>query len=156
VEPTRMVEEEASKIVEHRSAEVVSRPQRFVDPTEEPIEVQLSYGDWLQLRANLDYQERENLASSPFKSMRTVDEPGQDKQTEYRLDLATFNIAKIKAWVVDWSFRDKKGNHLDVTEPNIGHLTDETAKEVLEAVDAHTKGIEEKKGLIPLGSPASS
>jgi hypothetical protein len=140
-------EKHMSKIIDAATHEEVrfNRVQRFVVP--DTTTIQLSGGDWIEIKNELTYGEQEDLNSAGLRSMRRP----EDGEAEITLQWNQFNTAKIAMWLADWSFRDEKDRPVQINRENIRNLTNETAQEILAAIEEHQANIEAKKG----GTPTS-
>jgi hypothetical protein len=122
----------------------MTRRNRFV--SRETVRRDLSDDDWIEIKAALSYGEEQNLNASAFRALRD----GEDGQGEVTIDWAARNLNKIEAWVVEWSFRSDQDRPMPVTKGNIKNLDADTAREILETIDAYMVEQERiKKGLPP-------
>ena len=114
---------------------------RFVEPDTRRLD--LTDGDWLDVKVELTAGETREL----FGRMRPYVTPGETNQ----LIAKEVAIARLVAYVVEWSFRDRAGKPVPVTSDTIDAVDMETFQEMLAAVDAHlaaqeTKRVAEKNG----------
>jgi hypothetical protein len=125
----------------------VTKRSRFADGSADRLP--LSDGDWVLVRRELTFGQQRRLAAAGLTGIDTAAPTGE----RLRVDLAAFDIEKLVTWVMDWSFTDEDGTHLDVSRERIEALTPETAREITEALDAHIEAQEGKKGPAATGSP---
>lgn len=116
---------------------------RFVDPGVTKID--LSDGDWIEVRDDLTWGAKQKLASAGLGGMQGFDS-GDLATVKMDIDFAAFEIERVVAWVVDWSFRDANDKPVQVSRAAVERLDEETANEIRAALDVHVKAIEEKKG----------
>lgn len=109
--------------------------QRFVSA--ETVKLDLSEGDWVEVKGRLTYGERQRLAASSFRT-------GHLGSDAVDLDFEAYALTKLETWLVDWSFTDAKGKHVSVSRAAIRNLDPETADEITEALNAHIEATEKK------------
>lgn len=109
---------------------------RFVDPTS--VKVDLSEGDWIELKRGLSYMEQERISSALMRSMNTGD-------SEIGIDWAKHRLLRIESWLTDWSFKDASGKSVTLSRSSINALDPDTAREINEAIDAHITKIDAEK-----------
>lgn len=118
------------------------------------VRLALSDGDWVLVRQELTYGQERRLFTAGLSGV-----PGQlaegAQADPLRMDYAAFEIERLCTWVVDWSFVDGDGAHVVVSREAIEALHPETAKELQQALDAHVREWEAKKGA-PAGATASA
>jgi len=114
----------------------VSR-NRFVVP--ETVTLELSDGDWIEVKERLTYGEQQRLAGGALRPKLT------DGEIDISLDLETHSILRLSTWIVDWSFCDAKGKQVEVSRDAITSLTPDTVDEIEDALTAHIEALTEKK-----------
>lgn len=112
----------------------MARRNRFVSTN--VTRLPLSDGDWIEVKERLTYAEQEQLNASSMKPV-FVTEGG----SRLELSLEVFNINRIAAWVVDWSFVGPNDKALPVTRAYIEALDPDTAAEITTALDAHVTAL---------------
>jgi hypothetical protein len=115
--------------------EVVTRRSRFVEP--DTTRIDLSYGDWIEVKSRLDFGERQALAGSGLRqsgSLSNGDTP------DFTIDLAGYKIERMLAYLVDWSFRDRFDHRVTISRATVRALDPDTADEIDAALDAHIEG----------------
>ena len=108
----------------------MARRNRFVSVN--VVRLPLTEGDWIEVKERLSYEEQEALNAA---SMKPVVVQGGGSRLE--LELGTFNIQRIMAWVVDWSFVGPDDKVPAVSRITIGSLDPLTANEITAALDTH-------------------
>ena len=108
---------------------------RFVEPDTRRLD--LTEGDWIDVKVELTAGETREL----FGRMRPYVTPGEPNQ----LIAKEVAIARLAAYVVDWSLRDKAGKPVPVTDVTIDAVDMETFTELLAVVDAHVAAQEVKR-----------
>jgi len=116
---------------------------RFTAPTTRRVE--LSEGDWIEIKDGLSYGEQKRLSSASVKTSMTT----AGAAPEMTVDFEQYALLRISLWVVDWSFEDQNGNRVRVTMEAIAALTQETGDEIDEALTEHIEAIEAEKNPTP-------
>jgi hypothetical protein len=127
---------------------------RFVQP--ETIRIDLSDGDYLILKKELNAGEQRRVFSDFVKQARSG-EP-------FELDPEKVGLTKMVAYLVSWSFCDQGGLPVEVSESAIKALDLESFREVKDAIDAHETQVEAerearkngKAGTLPSGAISAS
>ena len=112
---------------------------RFVKP--EVVRLDLSDGDWIEIKARLSYYDRQKLIGAGVRSVGAT-KSGTD---EWGMDMERVGPERLMLWLVDWSFRDEKDKPMAVTMDNIKNLDPDTADEITAAINKHTEAIEAEK-----------
>ena len=124
---------------------------RFVVPN--TVRVELSDGDWVELKDRLTYGEQQRLASSALTRM--TNSGGADAGIE--LDFEKHSLMRMETWLVDWSFVGLNGKPVSITRAAIAALDPDTAAEIDAAITKHVEEIEAAKNAVtPPGSAAAS
>lgn len=97
------------------------------------VRLPLSEGDWIEVR--------EELTLGELLVVR------RKAATPEGLDDSLAVLAKLEAYLTDWSFRDEDGDPVPVSRQTIEALTDDTSGEVWAAIKAH-----EEKAADPAGN----
>jgi hypothetical protein len=119
---------------------------RFVQP--EIVRLELSEGDWLDVRRELSTGEARRAMARTIKSMRA------DGRIEP--DLEMLGRAEIAAFIVDWSFVDANDKRVPFTDAALDNLTQDAYAEIETAVRAHMAAVEEERGKAKSGSSSKS
>lgn len=119
---------------------------RFVQP--EIVRLELSEGDWLDVRRELSTGEARRAMARTIKSMRA------DGRIEP--DLEMLGRAEIAAFIVDWSFIDANDKRVPFTDAALDNLTQDAYAEIETAVRAHMAAVEEERGKAKSGSSSKS
>lgn len=112
---------------------------RFVDD-QETVRVDISDGDWIELKARLSFYDQNRLTGAGLQGMKA-----DDGEQEMTINWPDFNRTRIATWLVGWSFRDAKGKAMPVNRANIDRLDSDTAEEILAAIEAHATALEAEK-----------
>lgn len=113
---------------------------RFVQPN--TVRLDLSDGDWIEVKERLTYVENQRLYGGMVRSINT----NQDIN-ELGVDVARFNILRLETWIVDWSFRDEHDKPVPVSRSAIENLDPDSAREIDAAIDRHLTDLAAKKVL---------
>lgn len=114
---------------------------RFVKP--ETRRLDLSDGDWIDVKKHLNVAERAQVDGAGVPGFRNDAKGGQ----AFELDFTALKIARAFVYITGWSFQDAKGNQTKPTRENVENLDEDSLKEIDEALDAHVAAMDaEKKG----------
>lgn len=130
---------------DNKIVELPVRRQRnwFVDPDITRIEI--FDGDaWIEVKKELAYGEKQRLNGAGLTSIKRP----EDGSTEMGIDWGKFNLAKLSAWIVDWSLRDKNDKPVKVSPTAFAALDTDVADALLEAIDVHQEALEELKKVV--------
>jgi hypothetical protein len=117
------------------------------------VRLELSDGDWVLVRAELSYGQQRRLAASGLSGVpQALMEQGAGGEA-LSVDLASYDLARLAVWVLDWSLVDGDGERVLVSREAIEALHPDTAAEINAALDAHIEALEAKKG--PAGAGPS-
>lgn len=94
--------------------------------------VELSDGDWINLKQKLNYGEASELYDATYRSGLGVS--GRTTQREVRM--SEFNIQRIFIYTLAWSFIDDENKPLPLTVESIRSLDTETTEEIHAAINA--------------------
>jgi len=110
-------------------------PRDYFVNEDETTQLDLSDGDWIEVRNQLGYGEQQRLAGSVLGNvfMKDID-TGSAKVT---IDLEKHNVERLFAWVVDWSFRDNQGKKVKVSRSSIARLLPDMVEEIDAALTLH-------------------
>jgi len=134
----------------------MSRRDRFVRP--KVVRVEISDGDWIEIKKELTVGERKRMFAAGLKQMQT----GPNKDPKFDIDPVEMSFAKVKEYLVDWSFveplkeDEPEGDvsPVELTEASIRNLDEATFEEIEDAIDAHIEKQEkEKKATIGAKKP---
>jgi len=114
---------------------------RFVTP--ETARLELSDGDWIEVKERLTYGEQQRLAGGALRPKLT------DGEIDISLDLETHSILRLSTWIVDWSFCDAKDKQVEVSRDAIASLDPATVDEIEKVLTTHIVALEEKKRVTP-------
>lgn len=115
---------------------------RFVTP--ETVRLELSDGDWIEIKERLNLWERERLTGTGIGGLRT----SKDGDPQIGLNYAHYVIQKLETWIVDWSFVDGDDKRVEISRDALRNLDPDTADEIDEALDAHIAAMEERKKVL--------
>lgn len=111
---------------------------RFVRPGTKRLN--LSDGDWIDIKARLNIEEAKMLESAPLTSVKQTSggTPEQArKSAEVGLDWGGYWMAKLTVYLVDWSFIDGEEQAVPCTPSAIAALDPDSANECMAAIDAY-------------------
>jgi len=119
---------------------------RFEQP--EIVRLQLSDGDWIEVRKRLSAGQNRRMHSAAFDKL---------EGKGVTVDFALLGLARTIAYLLDWSFRDKEDKPVKCTPAAIEALTMEDLKEIETALDKHIADqteLSKKKATETTSSPA--
>lgn len=120
---------------------------RFVTP--ETHRLDLSDGDWVEVKARLGTAEDQRLKSAIFRGVQTgtnqVKAGNVPSDLELRVDTSMAYMAKLFLYIQEWSFVDQKGKAVKVTRSAIENLDPDTSNEILEKLNEYLDEQEEAR-----------
>lgn len=113
---------------------------RFVRP--ESTRLPLSEGHWIEVKEKLPFGESERLRGMNFQLRASSDSFGKGAgQDDLRIDMSAYKLARMEAYIVDWSARDDQDKPVKVSRDALAALDQESADEIEAAIDAHIEGL---------------
>ena len=109
---------------------------RFVEPS--TVRVDLSDGDWVEIKERLSYGEQRRLTGS---GVTRIPDPTTGK-ISLDLDLEKHSILRMQTWLADWSFADRNGRAVPISAAAIAALDGDTAQEIDTAISLHIMKLE--------------
>jgi hypothetical protein len=97
----------------------------FVEPA--TVKLELTEGDWIEVKKELTYGEQLKLQDESSRA-------GEDDKLHFVY--SSFYVAHLVAWIVDWSFEDANGK-VEVTADSIRALRGDIAGEINTALNAY-------------------
>ena len=116
---------------------------RFV--TASTTRIDLSEGDWIEVRDRLPFGKQQKLASAGIGGVSGFDGTTDLSHVQIGLDMGAFEIERIMAWMTDWSFRDDRDKVVAFSRSAVENLDSGIADEIRAALDAHISRIEDEK-----------
>ncbi len=110
------------------------KKQRFVIPEE--VRLDLSDGDWLDVKRELNHGEQQRLTS--FLNISPDGQVSGGATDRYMIE-------RKFMYINDWSFENEKGKRVPVTRQAIANLSQETADEIDEALNEHFERMQAEK-----------
>lgn len=104
---------------------------RFVKP--QTVRLELSDGDWIEVKKELNAGEHRRVFGRLVKDMRA----GERAQ----LDPEQVGLTKVVEYLVAWSLEDN-GKPVEITEGAINSLDAQTFGEIVKAIDAHEAAVD--------------
>lgn len=112
--------------------------------TKESTPVSISDGDIIHLRRRLGVGEATRMRTAGIMGASNVDaEEIKDRRLD--MDMSKFKIARVLAWVSDWTLVDDKGVKIPLTVEGVESLDEETFDEIENAISARVKEIDAEK-----------
>lgn len=125
----------------------MTKPSRFVSTKTKRLD--LSNGDWIDIKARLNIDEQKALESSPMTSVRqgaggATPEEAQ-RNAEIGLNWGGFYMTKLITYIVDWSFTDDAGQPVACTAAAIRALDPDSADECTEAINTYLNEVAQER-----------
>ena len=125
----------------------MARRNRFVSA--DTVRLDLSDGDWIEVKAQLTYAETVELQAAGVANTL--------QNGELTMDWVRYAQARINAWLVDWSFEDAAEKRVPFTPQAVSTLDPDTAAEIDKALDVYLeRQAEAKKATAGALLPASA
>jgi len=105
---------------------------RFVQP--ELVRIDLSDGDWIEVKRELNAGESRRVAARLVKTMHF------NERAE--VDAEQVGFSKVVEYLIDWSLVDIGGRHVPVSEASIRNLESATYTEIEQAIERHEAAVE--------------
>lgn len=112
---------------------------RFVLP--ESVRLQLSDGDWVEVKKQLTVGEEKTLQACGIK--RTLTAPPS-------VDWPEYHIGRVAVWLTGWSFVGPDDKPVPLTVAAIRSLDVDTFAEITDALTKHRQEIDDAKKAKPL------
>lgn len=100
------------------------------------VRLDLSDGDWIDVRRELGFGRQGKMAAAGLGKMQAAG-IGNGEGAEIGINWEGFGLARMEAWLVAWSFRDKDNRPRACDRRNMEALHPETAAEIIAALDKH-------------------
>jgi hypothetical protein len=113
---------------------------RFVSP--ETVRINLSDGQWIDVKKTLTAGEEKAYRSAGFKR---VSQRQDDNANEVDIDWQAMAFARVDTYLVEWSAKKPDGKDMPLTKSAIRNLDAESFKEIDDAIVAHIDAVEEAK-----------
>lgn len=123
---------------------------RFVAP--DTKQLNLSDGDWLEVKTQIDWGESLLLTGGTLGLLRTA----SGDYTNVSVDWKRNRIERVMTWVVDWSFKDADGQPVPFGREAVEHLNPATGVEIERALDEHIKALDDQKKVPSPSSESAS
>lgn len=104
----------------------MSKRRRFVRV--ETTRLDLSDGDWIEVKNELAYGERLALNNAAMIGQR---------DGMAIVDYGRFHLKRLELYLVDWNLADEHGKNMPLQPDTIESLDEESAAEINRALDAH-------------------
>lgn len=109
---------------------------RFITP--DTTRLDLSDGDWVEVKTRLNWGETQRISSSLLRSIK-------GSEDEMGIDWAKYGSLRLQTWLVDWSFKDGTDKPVKLTPAAIANLDPETAAEIDAVLSAHVEKLDAEK-----------
>lgn len=125
---------------------------RGVNPND-VVQLQLSDGDWIEVRVRLTSGEERMIQRMTAKGYQRADSDGGDSQIRVDLDVTKFASVRAAQYITNWSMRDYRGTPIPIPAnfslerraQIIEGLDEDTVREIDEAISAHVNAQQEAR-----------
>ena len=131
---------------------------RFVEP--ETVRLELSDGDWIEVKKELTYGEEQRLTGAAMTSMNVQSDADRVKAktadgegVRVNLENERYAVLRFYTWIAEWSFTNKHGKHINVSRESISNLIASDAHEIDTALSAYIDSVEEERKNVPSPTP---
>lgn len=133
------------------------RPRAINPKNRQHKHVELSDGDWVNIKQRLNYGEASELYDATYRSGVGSTQRGTAREVR----MSEFNIQRLFIYVLAWSFIDDENKPLPLTVESIRMLdlaTTEEIHEAINAIEAENDRLDQegKLGVAPTATPNSS
>lgn len=107
---------------------------RFIRATTTRLD--LSDGDWIDVRDRLTWGQQMEMQAAGIERRQTLNAGGNDMN----IDIVSFNLARLKTFIVAWSFTDPESESdapVPVDDAHLRALDAATASEIEAALNRH-------------------
>lgn len=117
----------------------------FVIPS--TVRIELSDGDWIEVKRELTAGELKAMRSSSFTYMQGTASDNADVANDVKLgvDWRKLGLAKVLAYVVDWNAKDAQGRPVPFSREAVESLSLTDFERLENAIAAHEKAQAEEK-----------
>lgn len=119
---------------------------RFVTPDVERIPLKDGPDgekNWIEVKRELTAGEKQRYRTAGLSRMHAAAGAGND--TAIDVDWERMALARVEAYLVDWSAKDAKGKDVKVSASAIRALSEDDFREIDEAIEAHVARMDEAK-----------
>lgn len=133
---------------------------RFVKP--EVVKLDLSEGDWIEIKARLNVEELKRVEYAPLSHITAdgLTRPGaasvEEAKAEAHVDLGEGTLVAMETYLVDWSFRDGDDKPVKLSRAAIRALDPESADEIMAAIQKYLEARDARKAADPTTATASA
>jgi hypothetical protein len=115
---------------------------RFVTPDTRRLE--LSEGDWIEVKEQLTYAEQQRLSGAMLRTVKTA-----AGDNEMGVDFARYAVLRLQMYLTDWSFKGEDDKPVALSPAAIENLSQEAAEEINGAIDTYLQEREAGKATPP-------
>lgn len=113
---------------------------RFVRP--DTVRLTLKNGDWIEVKKELTVGEDRRFRAAGLK--RLSGSPGS-QSASVDVDWEAMALARVEAYLTDWSAKDANGKDVSVTPSAIRNLASEDFEEIDQAIQTHIEAMADEK-----------
>ena len=92
----------------------------------------LSDGDWIEVKDELSYGEQLELSNASFvgqEGFRAI------------IDMSRYHLLRMEKYIVDWNLKDAQGKSVEINRTTLALLSQDAAEEINAALDAHIQAM---------------
>ena len=122
---------------------------RFVTPN--VVRLDLSDGDWIEVKEQLTYAERQRLSGAMLRTVKTG-----AGDNEMGVDFARYAVLRLQMYLTDWSFKGEDDKPVALSAAAIENLSEDAAGEINGAIDTYLEEREAGKATPPSSTNGKS
>lgn len=107
----------------------------------EVVRLPLTEGDWIEVKAELSFQEARRLTGTMIRSIKGG--------TEMGIEYAAYGQAFLETYLVDWNFKGTDDKPVTLSSSSIANLDPATADEIEEAIKVYQAERNAPKAVTP-------
>ncbi len=112
--------------------------QRFITPATARLD--LSDGDWIEVKVELDYGEQQQLRIASMQPL-AIERDMSLENMQIQLNPFLLRQKLIELYLTDWSFRDGEDRPVPLNRTTLLSLDPETVDEMEAAINAHAAAV---------------
>lgn len=122
---------------------------RFVTPN--TVRLDLTEGDWIEVKEQLTYAEQQRLSGAMLRTVKTA-----AGDNEMGVDFARYAVLRLQMYLTDWSFKGEDDKPVPLSPASIENLSQDAADEINGAIDRYLQEREAGKATPPSSKSGTS
>ena len=116
--------------------------QRFIRA--DTTRLDLTDGDWIEVKTELDYGEQQQLRIASMQPL-AIERDMSAENLQIQLNPFLLRQKMIELYLTDWSFRDADDRPVPVNRTTLLSLDPDTVEEIEAALNAHAEAVKAAK-----------